>query len=111
VGAVFNDADACHVTSAAGPFNMHHDVQGAGDLQPHGVLAHPGEGAQRREPRRHRRRCVGVDGATASGVSGVHGRQQFTDFGSTAFPHHQPVGPHPEGLADQLGKVNATTAF
>jgi hypothetical protein len=88
-----------------------HNVQSAGNLQPHGVLAHSGKGTERSEAGRHGGSRVRVDRSAAPGVSGIHSRQQFADLGSAAFPHHQAVGSHSEGLPYQFGEVHRTAAF
>ena len=71
-----------------GPFDVHDCVDRTGDLQPYGVLAHAGERAQGRQPGRHSHSLIRVDGPAASGVSGVHRREQLADFRAAAFAHY-----------------------
>ena len=106
-----HDSNARDLAPGVGPLDMHDGVDRTGDLQPYGVLAHAGERAKGRQPGRHSRGLIRVDGPAASRVSGVHGREQLADLSPAAFAHHQPVRPHPQGLADQFAKVHGTAAF
>ena len=56
---------------------------------------------QRLDPGRDVGGGVGVDGAAAAFVAGVERGQQLDDLGAAHLADDEPVGPHPQRLADQ----------
>ena len=70
----------------------------------------PAQRGQRLEPGRHVRRRVGVHRAAAALVAGVHRRQQVADLRAADLTDHQPVRPHPQRLADQVGQGDRARA-
>ena len=75
------------------------------------AFAHARERAERREPRGHVTRAVGVQGRPAAVVSGVEGGEDVAHFGASAFPEDEPVGPHAHGGAHEVGQSDGTSPF
>ena len=46
--------------------------------------------------------AVGVDGGHRAVVAGVHGLQHVDRFGTAAFADDDPVGPHAQGVLDEV---------
>ena len=56
-------------------------------------------------------RAVGVDCGHAAVVPGVHGLQHVQRLAAAYFAHDDPVGPHAEGVDDQVAGGNQAAAF
>ncbi len=84
------------------PHQVHHQVEGCPELAVQGRPVHPGQRAERLQPDRDVRRRVGVDRPRAALVAGVEGGQQVGHLGSAHLADHQPVGAHPQCLADEV---------
>ena len=54
-------------------------------------------------------RAVGVQRAHPALVPGVEGGEQLADLRSTHLTHDEPVGAHPQGLADEVDEGHPTT--
>src|SRR5207253_959388 len=54
---------------------------------------------------------VGVDGGDRSVVAGVHGLEHVESLAAPALPHHDPVGPHPQRVADQVADADLALAL
>ena len=79
-------------------------VQRGGDLGVDREPRQPGQRGQRLEPGRDVGGGVGVDGAAAALVTGVHRGQQVGDLGAAHLADHEPVRPHPQRLPDEVGQ-------
>ncbi len=76
-----------------------------------GGRRHPGERAERLEPGGHVVDRVGVQRARSPVVTGVERRKQVAHLGAAALAEHEPVGSHPERLAQQSGEVDRARAL
>src|SRR6266851_6435056 len=56
-------------------------------------------------------RTVGVDRAHRTFVTGVHGLQHVQGLAASTFAHHDPVRPHPEGVANEVPDLDCTFAL
>ncbi len=63
------------------------------------------------EPAQAVARGVGVDGGQRAVVAGVHGLQHVQGFFRANFADDDAVGPHTEGVDDQLPDVDRADAF
>ena len=84
-----------------GACDVQHAADGAGDLTRQRPVVQAGERAERLEPGGHVVQAVGVQRAGAAVVAGVQRREQFAHLFTAALPHDEPVGTHPQRLADQ----------
>ena len=46
--------------------------------------------------------AVGVNGGHRAVVAGIHGLDHVEGLGPAAFAHHDPIGPHAQGIFDQV---------
>ena len=74
----------------------------------HGVARHPRQGPEGLDPRRHLGGPVGVQRAHPALVAGVQGREQLADLRAAHLADDEAVGPHPQGLADELDEGDPT---
>ena len=84
------------------PRHVDDRVQGPAQLGVHGAPRHPGERRQRLDAGRDLVGAVGVQRAHAALVPGVEGGEELTDLGTADLPDDEPVGPHPQRLADEV---------
>jgi hypothetical protein len=83
---------------------VHDQRQRRGRLAVHRGATQPRGLAQRLQPRGQVRSPVDVHGAAAAVVAGVERSQQVDDLATADLPDDQPVGPHPQRLADQVAQ-------
>ena len=98
------------VTGGQAP-HVQHDLDRRGELA---VQCRPGEpaGGRRGPPYgRDLLRRVGVHGARAAVVAGVERREQVADLSPADLADDQPVGPHPQGLPDEVAQLDAAGAL
>ena len=98
------------VTGGQAP-HVQHDLDRRGELA---VQCRPGEaagGGEGLHARGHLLRRVGVQGARAAVVAGVERREQFADLRAADLADDQPVGPHPQGLPDEVTQLDAARAL
>src|SRR3989442_2155158 len=56
-------------------------------------------------------RTVCVDGAHRAFVTGVHGLEHVKGLAASAFAHHDPIGPHPQRVADEVPDLDCALAL
>ena len=92
---------------------LNDQVDGAGDLLPHGFQRQfeaghhdhrfqTGDGVARR---------IGVDRGQRAFVARVHGLQHVERFGTAALADDDPFGPHTQGVFHQVGGGDRALAF
>ena len=54
---------------------------------------------------------VGVDGGHRALVAGVHGLDHVEGLGAAALADDDPVGPHTQGVLDQVGRRDGAPAL
>ena len=89
---------------------MGDQVEGAERLQVNGLSAHTRQRSQCGQSSRDRLRGVRVHGP-GTGVTGVQRREKLTYFGPAAFPDHQAIRAHAQGLPHQLRQVDGAAVF
>src|SRR6478752_7196454 len=88
-------------------------VDGRGDLLADGADREVDAGHEdhRLEPGEHVARAVGVTGRHRAVVAGVHRLEHVQRLAGAALSDDDPVGPHPEGVPDELADRNRALAF
>ena len=88
-------------------------VDGAGDLLPHGLQRQleAGHRDHRFETGDGVARRVGVQRGQRAFVAGVHGLQHVERFRTAAFADDDSFGPHTQGVAHQVGGGDRALAF
>jgi hypothetical protein len=75
------------------------------------VGAHSGQRPQRDQACWDIAGRVGVERGATALVACVKSSEDIADFGAAAFTEHNPVWPHPNGLAHQIGQGEFATAL
>src|SRR3990172_1180788 len=80
------------------------EIDRRGDLLPDGADREVDAGHEdhRLESREHVARGVGVAGRERAVVARIHGLEHVQGLARTTLPDDDPVGPHPEGVPDEL---------
>src|SRR6185437_15188283 len=109
-----NLANRGHLAGAVGHArNLHHSVDGGGDLLPHGALGNVevGHGNHVLDARQRVAWRVGVHRGQRAFVAGVHGLQHVKGFLAADFAHHYAVGSHTQAVDHQLSLADSAFAF
>src|SRR4029453_9883726 len=88
-------------------------VDGRGDLLADGPHrdVDPGHQDHGLQPRQHVAGRVGVDGGQRAVVAGVHGLEHVEGLAAPDLADHDPVGAHPQGVADQVADGDLAPAL
>ncbi len=92
-----------HAATAGQAGNLHDQVDGRGNLavdRKHRQIG--GHQHQHLHAFDHFLGTVGVDRGEAAVVAGVHRLEHVEGFAATALADNNPVGPHPQGVANQV---------
>ena len=76
-----------------------------------GRARHPGQRGERLDPCRNLLGAVGVQRAHPTLVTGVEGGEQLADLRAAHLTDDEPVGPHPQGLADEVDERHPTASL
>ena len=95
------------------PLELDDDVDGRGDLLADGPDRQLEAGHQHHglEPGQGVAGGVGVDGGDRAGVTGVHGLEHVEGLAATDLADDDPVGPHPQGVADEVPDADLAAAL
>ena len=93
--------------------DLHDQIDRARDLLADGAHAHVGVGhADHDFQARHAvARRVGVNGGERAVVTGIHGLKHVQRFFAADFADDDAVGPHTEGVDDQIANLDGAVAF
>jgi hypothetical protein len=92
--------DTSYASSTAS--QVYDDVEAGPQLAVDRFARQPGGHPERFEPGRHVRGGIGVHRPTPALVPRVEGGEQIDYLGSADLADHQPIGPHPQRLPDQV---------
>src|SRR5664280_1095983 len=113
----FHPLDLGDVRDAPGavlePGLVDDEVHGGGDLLADGAerQVHAGHEHHGLQARKHVARAVRVAGGHRAVVARVHRPEHVQRLAAAALSHDDPVGPHPQGVPDQLADRDLALAF
>ena len=98
-------------SAVAAAVDMQQDLHRGRQLGVQCGAIEPADDAQRLEPGGYFGGAVRVHGARSTVVPSVERAEQVDDLGTPDLTDDDPIGPHPERLADQLTDRNLARAF
>ena len=98
---------------AGRPLELHEDADRHDDLVADGLLGQldATHHHHRLEPAQQLARRVGVHRGHGTGVAGVHGLEHVQRLGATALTDDDAVGPHTQGVADEVADADLAAAL
>jgi hypothetical protein len=112
VGDPLDKADlGQHPPATPVPRQVQDDLHCGGELAVQRRTPETAEGTERLEPGRDLGGTIGVHRAAAAVVAGVQCRQELDDLRAADLTDHDPIGPHPQRLPDQVAQRHLPRSF